>query len=52
MDGVHREGGKADGDVFGAAFGGRGILNPLATTSDDGLSSGNVEDAVFVLHPE
>src|SRR5271154_2635252 len=49
VDGVHREGGEADGYVFGAAFVGSGIADPLAGVGDYGLSGGYVEGAFFVF---
>jgi len=52
VDGIHGEGGKADGDVFGAAFLGSGVADPLAGVGDDGLSGGDVERTVLVFNVE
>src|ERR1700674_1690474 len=49
VDGLHGEGGQADGDVLGSAFVRSGILNPLAAVRDDGLSGGDIEGSRFML---
>ena len=52
VDCVHRKCGKADRDVFGSAFMGSGIANPLAGVGDYGLSCGDFERASFVFYVE
>lgn len=42
MHGVHGKSGQTDGNVFGAAFIGSGVANPLASVSDDRLSGADV----------
>ena len=49
VDGIHGEGGEADGDVFGAAFKGSGVADPLAGVGDDGLSGGDVDGSGLVF---
>src|ERR1700674_15414 len=49
VDGLHGEGGQADGDVLSSALVRSGVLNPLATVGDDGLSGGDIEGSRFVL---
>jgi hypothetical protein len=49
VDGLHGEGGQADGDVFSAAFLGSGVANPLAGIGDYGLSGGDVDGTIFVF---
>jgi hypothetical protein len=52
VDGVHGEGGEADGDIFGAAFVRSGVTDPFTGVSDDGLSGSDVEGSGFVLDVE
>src|SRR5271170_5102446 len=52
VDGIHGEGGEADGDVFGAALVRSGVADPLAGVGDDGLSGGYFDGAVFVFYVE
>jgi hypothetical protein len=49
VHGFHGKRGKADGDVFGAAFVRRGVANPFTGVGDDGLSGGDFERTVLVL---
>jgi hypothetical protein len=43
MDGFHGERREADGDIFGAAFMGSGVTDPLAGVGDDGLPGSDVD---------
>ncbi len=43
---------EAYGDVFGAACGGRGILDPFTLVGDDCLAGGDIQFAAFVLYPQ
>ena len=52
MHRLHRESRQAYRDVFGAAFGGSGILDPLTAVGDDGLAGRDVQFAVFVFYPK
>jgi hypothetical protein len=50
VDCIRGESGEADGYVFGAAFVGSGVADPLAGVGDYGLSGGYVEGSVFVFY--
>ena len=50
VDGIHGKGGETDGYVFGAAFVGSGVTDPLAGARDYGLSGGYVDRTVFVFY--
>ena len=52
VDGFHGEGGEADGDVFGAAFVGSGVADPLAGVGNYGLSGGDVDRSVLVFYAQ
>ncbi len=52
MDGVHGKGGEADCYVFGAAFVGSGVADPLAGMGNDGLSRRDVKRSILMLDAE
>ena len=52
VDGVGREGGEADGDVFGASFLGGGVADPLPRLAGDRLAGAHLDHAPLVLHLE
>ncbi len=43
---------EAYSDVFGAACGGRGILDPFTLVGDDCLAGDDIQFAAFVLYPQ
>ena len=52
MNCLHAECRQAYRNVFGAAFGGRGILNPFAAVGNDCLAGYDVEFASLVFHAQ
>ena len=50
VDSFHRESRQAYRNVFGAAFGGRGVLDPFAAVGDDCLAGYHVQLAGLVSH--
>jgi hypothetical protein len=51
VDAIHREGWKADGDVFSAILARRTVSNPLTAMRDHGLTGFHIHGAVAVLDP-
>jgi len=52
MDGLGREGGQADGNVFGALGTGRAVLDPFSGGRNDGLTGRNVKRSCFVSNTQ
>ncbi len=49
MNGVHAEGGEADGEVFGTFITGRAVAHPFTRVRDDALTGGHFERAADML---